>query len=164
HYMSPEQARGVAVDERTDIWSLGVVLFEMVTGRQPFDAETTSDIISLILQRDPAPLSQFLPEVPNELERIIEKALDKRADERYQTAKDLLADLRRLKRRHEHAEDLSRSTSPEESRYASSPGVSAAQSASMTAAETGSVGSPRQTSSAEYVVSQIKGHKKSIAV
>lgn len=164
HYMSPEQARGVAVDERRDIWSLGVVLYEMVTGRRPFDAETTSDIISLILQRDPPPLSQSMPDAPAELERILEKTLDKRADERYHTAKDLLADLRRLKRRNEREEDLGRSISPEASRYASSSALGAAQSATITAAETGTFGSPRQTSSAEYVVSQIKGHKKSVAV
>src|SRR2546430_11052517 len=76
HYMSPEQARGKKVDERTDTWSLGAVLYEMLTGRPPFEGETPSDIIGLILQHDPAPLTALMPDAPPELERIVSKALD----------------------------------------------------------------------------------------
>src|SRR5689334_16129636 len=67
-YMSPEQTRGLTVDARTDIWSLGVMLYEMVARHQPFDADTASDVMALILQREPLPLSHYLSEVPGELE------------------------------------------------------------------------------------------------
>jgi serine/threonine protein kinase/Tol biopolymer transport system component len=97
-YMSPEQARGKGVDKRTDIWSLGVVLYEMVTGQRPFTGETTSDVIAAILKSDPEPVSMFFADVPHELERIIGKALRKDRDERYQHIKDLLIDLKDLRR------------------------------------------------------------------
>jgi Tol biopolymer transport system component/predicted Ser/Thr protein kinase len=96
-YMSPEQARGLVVDARTDIWSLGVVLYEMVVGRVPFEGATTGDVIVSILEHEPPPLAQFWPEAPAELQRIIAKALQKDRGERYQTAKDLLIDLKSLR-------------------------------------------------------------------
>jgi serine/threonine protein kinase/Tfp pilus assembly protein PilF len=96
-YMSPEQARGLAVDARSDIFSLGAVIYEMVAGRVPFEGATTSDVIVSILEREPAPLSRFAPGVPDELERMVKKALAKDQDERYQLARDLLIDLRNLK-------------------------------------------------------------------
>ncbi|MGQ0762020.1 MAG: serine/threonine-protein kinase [Acidobacteriota bacterium] len=97
-YMSPEQARGDAVDERTDIWSLGVVLYEMVAGCSPFVAGTSNEIISEILSKEAVqPLSRYATQVPERLEEIVEKALTKNRDESYQTSKDLLIDLKRLK-------------------------------------------------------------------
>jgi serine/threonine-protein kinase len=96
-YMSPEQARGQKVDARSDIWSLGVVLYEMVGGSPPFRGETPSDCIASILTTEPPPLSAVLPDVPLKLESILQKALRKNSDERYQTIKELLADLRPLK-------------------------------------------------------------------
>jgi serine/threonine protein kinase/Tfp pilus assembly protein PilF len=96
-YMSPEQARGQKVDARTDIWSLGVVLYEMVGGSPPFRGETPSDCIASILTSEPPPLSGVLQDIPLKLESILEKALRKNSDERYQTITEMLADLRILK-------------------------------------------------------------------
>ena len=97
-YMSPEQARGETVDERTDIWSLGVVIYEMVAGSSPFAAGTANEIISSILSKQEAPrLSRYSRLVPQRLEEFVEKALTKNRDERYQTTRDLLVDLKRLK-------------------------------------------------------------------
>jgi len=95
-YMSPEQARGLPVDARSDIFSLGAVIFEMVARRKPFDGETPSDILVAILTTDPPPLSHFVPEAPAELVRIVTKALRKDREQRYQVVKDLLIDLRTL--------------------------------------------------------------------
>ncbi|MDT4952719.1 MAG: eukaryotic-like serine/threonine-protein kinase [Acidobacteriota bacterium] len=97
-YMSPEQARGLRVDERTDIFSFGVVLYEMLAGRAPFGGPTPSDVIVSILDRQPQPLAYHLPEVSPEAQRIVSKALAKEREERYQSVKDMLADLRGLKR------------------------------------------------------------------
>ena len=94
-YMSPEQARGEEVDVRTDIWSLGVVLYEMTSGRAPFSGDTASHLITSMLENQPPLFSS--PEVPPELERIIMKALSKNTADRYQTARDLGVDLKNLK-------------------------------------------------------------------
>ncbi len=96
-YMSPEQARGREVDARTDVWSLGVVLYEMVAGFTPFDGETPSDMIAAVLERHPLPLSSVAPDIPLEFQRIVKRALCKDRDERYQTIKDFHLDLKGLK-------------------------------------------------------------------
>jgi serine/threonine protein kinase/pimeloyl-ACP methyl ester carboxylesterase len=97
-YMSPEQARGLELDARTDVWSLGVVLYEMVAGRAPFQGETKSHTVVSILETEPAPLATLAPEAPAELERIVRKALTRECDNRYQTARDLMVDLKNLRR------------------------------------------------------------------
>ncbi|HEX8282478.1 MAG TPA: protein kinase [Pyrinomonadaceae bacterium] len=107
-YMSPEQARGLEVDARTDVWSLGVVLYEMAAGAPPFAGPTASDVMAAVLSREPAPLSERADGVPAELERIVTKALAKDREERYRTAKDLGLDLRRLKQRLEFEAELRR--------------------------------------------------------
>jgi serine/threonine protein kinase/Tol biopolymer transport system component len=96
-YMSPEQARGKPVDARSDIFSLGSVIYEMVTRRKPFDGETPSDVLASILKTEPPPISQLLEDAPPELTRIVAKALKKNRDERYQVISDLLLDLKTLK-------------------------------------------------------------------
>src|SRR6266699_3258399 len=113
NYMSPEQAKGTHVEERSDLWSLGAVLYEMVTGHVPFAGETPTETISLILQKEPAPLARYAHEVPAELDRIVTKALTKDREARYQTAKDLLIDLRNLKRKLEVSAEIERTASPE---------------------------------------------------
>jgi eukaryotic-like serine/threonine-protein kinase len=122
NYMSPEQAKGTSVDARTDLWSLGALLYEMVTGRSPFAAETRTETISLILQKDPAPLTRYSHEVPAELERIVTKAVTKDREERYQTAKDLLIDLRNLKKKLEVDAEIDRTAPPELRRATSTSG------------------------------------------
>lgn len=109
-YMSPEQARGMELDARTDIWSLGVVIYEMLAGRAPFRGETRSHTVVSILEQEPPPLTTFAPEIPAELQRIVRKALTKSRDSRYQTARDLMIDLKSLRRDLDIQSEVRRST------------------------------------------------------
>jgi serine/threonine protein kinase len=111
NYMSPEQAQAHEVDERTDIWSTGVMIYEMVSGAMPFKGATTSHTIVQILEKDPAPLGSQV-KVPAELERIVLKAMAKSPEDRYQTAKDMLIDLRALKSRLAVEAEILRTSSP----------------------------------------------------
>jgi serine/threonine protein kinase/Tol biopolymer transport system component len=111
-YMSPEQTRGLQLDERTDIWSLGVILYELIAGRPPFEGLSTSDVVASILRTDPVPLQRFSPDVPDELHRIVRKALHKDPDERYHLAKEMAIDLRNLRRDLELNAEIERSVQP----------------------------------------------------
>ena len=180
-YMSPEQARGKTVDARTDIWSLGVVLYEMACGRAPFTGETKTDVIVAIAKTDPMPLVRFAPTAPAELEWIVMKALRKDVDERYQTVKELESDLKKLKQRLEFQSELERSIAPDKltgSLSVSGLGfadtevssalmrASTQSAASVPGQHTSAVPSAAQTraSSAEYIVSEIKRHKTGAVV
>ncbi len=112
NYMSPEQAKGKEIDARSDIFSFGIVFYEMLTGRRAFEGETALESISSILKDEPQPISQFLPEVPNEIERIVSKTLRKDREERYQTAKDLVVDLKNAKQSLELQNLMERSIVP----------------------------------------------------
>jgi serine/threonine-protein kinase len=167
-YMSPEQARGQEVDARTDIWSLGVVMYEMVAGCLPFEGATRSEILASILnEKEPPPLARFARDMPAELERIVEKALRKDREERYQTAKDMLLDLRRLKHKQEVDAEIERTVPPELRSVPGETKPSGAQEAVSTAqasaAQTATVESARTTSSVEYLVDEINRHKRGVA-
>jgi len=110
NYMSPEQAQAHKIDERTDIWSTGVMMYEMITGKMPFSGSTTSHTIVQILEKDPVPLTRLV-KAPADFERIVMKAIAKKPGERYQTAKDMLGDLRSLQKRVEIDSEL-KQTSP----------------------------------------------------
>jgi len=157
-YMSPEQARGLEVDARTDIFSMGVVLYEMVARRAPFEGATTSDVIVSLLEREPVPLSRYSPEVPTELQRIVGKSLCKDREERYQVVKDLLIDLKSLRDVLAFEAKLERSVPPEVS-----SGAVASSTGGQTA-RTDRVEAEHPTSSAEYIVTEIKQHKRAAAL
>jgi len=108
-YMSPEQARGAPVDKRTDIWSLGAVLYEMTAGRAPFDAQVPREVMAAILATEAAPLSNYVAHAPAELQQIVNKALRKDPEERYQNANEMLDALKGLRRKLEFTAELERS-------------------------------------------------------
>jgi eukaryotic-like serine/threonine-protein kinase len=103
-YMSPEQARGKKTDERTDVWSLGVVLYEMLTGRNPFEGETVSDSLAAVIHVQPEPIDHFSSGVPEDLQAIVTRALRKDAGDRYQNAREMAADLKHVHYRLEHSD------------------------------------------------------------
>ncbi len=166
-YMSPEQARGKDTDARTDIWSLGVVLYEMLSGRVPFTGETINHTIVSILENEPL----HLENVPDELQRIIRKALTKDADMRYQTAKDLLIDLKNLRRSLDIQGELERSFVPNRETVTdhiqeNQTAIYSAKSIEDTKAESGAVATQNVTtsSSLEYAVTKAKTHKLATAI
>jgi eukaryotic-like serine/threonine-protein kinase len=96
-YMSPEQARGLEVDQRSDLFSLGVVMYELLAGTAPFEGETTGDVLVALLAGEPRPLARYVAKLPKVLQEIVNRALSKTVEERYQTARELGAELKRLK-------------------------------------------------------------------
>ena len=165
-YMSPEQARGKETDARTDIWSLGVVLYEMLSGRVPFTGETINHTIVSILEKEPL----LLENVPDELQRIARKALTKDKEMRYQTARDLLIDLKNLRRTLDIQGELERSVIPNKA-DATDAGRENATQAYPTGAGAATRGggavethAATSVSSLEYAVTQAKSHKPAAAM
>ncbi|MCD9189393.1 MAG: serine/threonine-protein kinase [Pyrinomonadaceae bacterium] len=111
-YMSPEQSRGKETDARTDLWSVGIVLYEMLTGKTPFEGETVTDTLANIIHKEPVKITEIIEDAPTELHRILKKSLRKDREERYQSAKDFLLDLKNLRRELEIEHELEVSVSP----------------------------------------------------
>ena len=160
-YMSPEQARGNDTDERTDIWSLGVVLYEMLAGKVPFEGETVNHTIVAILETEP----KLLEKIPGELQRIIRKTLTKEKDNRYQTARDLVIDLKNLRRELDLQGELERSVIPNRDTEAAIENETTHPFADESTDKTASGQAPvtqnvtTSSSSLEYAVTQAKSHK-----
>lgn len=170
-YMSPEQASGRGVDARTDIWSLGCVLYEMVTGHVPFEGATPSHVIVAILEKEPLPIQNFVPDAPEALEWIITEALTKEREERTQTAREMLKKLQRLKQRLEASAELERSVAPNlSSDSAMAPPVMDSSSVERSTTEAAPVTTARgamtvtTVSSAEYLVGEVRRHKKGVTI
>jgi serine/threonine protein kinase/Tfp pilus assembly protein PilF len=148
-YMSPEQVRGESLDARSDIFSFGAVLYEMVTGDQLFAAGSAAMTITAVVSRKPPALTQYSSNVPDELERIVSKALQKEREERYQTIRELLNDLRSLKHHLEFEEELKRSGAP----------LADAKTKRLS-----EFTSPRTESKLEYLVNRIKHHRRNLII
>jgi serine/threonine protein kinase len=154
-YMSPEQARGRDLDARSDIFSFGIVLYEMATGRQAFSGSTSAEIFDGILNRAPVPPARLNPEIPAELERIINKSLEKDPGLRYQHAADLRSDLQRLRR---DTESSRRAASSADFSSGTTPAILNAAQASGATAVSGS-GPAQPTRSSSSAVAVAKQHK-----
>jgi eukaryotic-like serine/threonine-protein kinase len=166
-YMSPEQARGKETDARTDIWSLGVVLYEMLAGKVPFTGETINHTIVSILEKEPL----LLENVPDELQRIVRKTLAKDVEMRYQSSKDLLIDLKNLRRTLDIQGELERSIVPNREVTTNQvqeneTAIYNSKSIEETKAESGALAtqSVSNSSSLEYAVTKAKSHKFATAI
>src|SRR5262245_15001276 len=154
-YMSPEQARGQRADARTDIFSLGVVLYEMIAGQPPFDGVNAIEVMGAILKTEPAPLKLHIANISPQLEHIVSRALRKNRDERYQRAKDLLIDLKDYKEELAFEAKLERSVQPDKQRPVTEQ---------TGAAPTGETAAVATQSSGKIILGEIKRHRLGVAL
>ncbi|MGE0883613.1 MAG: protein kinase [Blastocatellales bacterium] len=163
-YMSPEQARGLKVDSRTDVFSLGIVLYEMIAGHRPFDGKTTMDVLAAILNQEPPRIDLLTGgETPfGELQHIVGKALRKEPDERYQTIRDLLVDLRNLKQEIEFQTKLGRSLPSNASDRI--VGTDDAINPSQPRTSNRETDNPQTHSSLQIIIGEIKQHRTGAAM
>ena len=158
-YMSPEQARGEAVDARTDIWSLGVVIYQMATGRLPFSGKTNSDVLAAVIQTDPPALTTYAPDVPEDLDRIVTRTLRKDPEQRYQSVKDLELDLKNLRQHLKFETELKRSGDAKRSSPAGRQATRRVMGSARTSA--GRAGNQIQTKpTARSILWKIERHKR----
>jgi serine/threonine protein kinase/tetratricopeptide (TPR) repeat protein len=163
-YMSPEQARGLKADARTDIFSLGVVLYEMIAGRSPFEGTTAVEVIAAILHLEPPPLESDGGEVLEALAGIITKALQKDREHRYQAVKDLALDLKRLKHRLELEAEQEHSGQPSLKEGAASSKPANWETARVAAAHTDEANAAPTISSTKILLGEIKRHKLGVSL
>src|SRR5262245_16975380 len=156
-YMSPEQSVGRGVDQRTDIWSLGVVLYDMIAGCLPFPGKDIHRQIIAIQETEPLPLTLQVEGVPERLDEIVFKCLAKDKNDRYQSARDLLIDLRNLRRKLDVDAEIERTIAP--AQRSTSGNASAGIQGSQTGTVATSEAQVHTTSSAEYIVTGIKQHR-----
>jgi serine/threonine-protein kinase len=163
-YMSPEQVRGEPVDARSDIFSFGAVLYEMVSGRQPFLSESAAATTAAILTREPPPLARYSKEVPAELQRIVSKAVCKDREKRYQVVKDLGLDLKSLKEELIYEAKSRTADQPESGETAAGArkGNQGLDTGKLAGTPSNKISPARTSSSAEYVINEIKRHKRAV--
>lgn len=160
NYMSPEQARGLSLDARTDLFSLGVVLYEMIAARPPFEGKTAGELIALIISKEPAPLARYSNEAPEALQWIVTKAITKNRDDRYQTARDMKVDLRRLKQEIEFEAARAQVITPDLDHSKTITRTQAVIDTDDQPVKKTGDGVALTTSSTDVILSEIKRHKK----
>ena len=161
-YMSPEQAQGQSVDQRSDIFSFGCILFEAVTGQRAFEGKDVIDSLNKIIREPVRPISDLNPSAPTDLQRVVRRCLAKDPDERYQTIKDVAIELKEVRRELKGAAEVDTTVPPPSNKFgvSSSGGkVSSAQTSLPAASSPGT-----RASSAEYLVSGIKQHKLAVVI
>ena len=164
NYMSPEQAQGKKeIDQRSDIFSFGCVLYEVVTGQQPFSGDSLVDTLHRIIHAPAPPIRDFKADAPNDLQRIVRRCLQKDPEERYQTIKDVAIELKELRREMKNDAELHYSVSPPTQNVSNASNINAPTSFASSAGqavETKESTAARPTSSAEYPAGEIKRHKR----